>query len=122
MSSWILHVPEWVGEHYFEQLTAASRVQIENKRTGRIRYEWMAHQQRNEALDLTVYAHPGLWILQKIIDPVTFDDLSAIVSQVQNGNAPLTLAKAMGSRIISRAQMYTTENKEFVLEKAPPGK
>jgi phage terminase large subunit GpA-like protein len=94
--------PNWVSEEYFDQLTAESKVPIKNKRTGRIRFEWVANQQRNEALDLTVYAHAGLWILQKFIDPVTYNDLSAIVAEVQKGANPTTLARAVGRRVLSR--------------------
>jgi phage terminase large subunit GpA-like protein len=94
--------PNWVSEDYFDQLTAESKVPIKNKRTGRIRFEWVANQQRNEALDLTVYAHAGLWILQKFIDPLTYNDLSAIVAEVQKGASPTTLARTIGRRIISR--------------------
>jgi phage terminase large subunit GpA-like protein len=93
--------PEWTTNDYFEQLTAESKVPVKNRRTGRVRYEWVANQQRNEALDLTVYAHAGLWILQKFIDPVTYNDLSAIVAEVQKGAAPTSLVSPRQRRIIS---------------------
>lgn len=94
--------PSWTTEDYFDQLTAESKVPVKNKRTGRIKFEWVANQQRNEALDLTVYAHAGLWILQKIIDPLTFNDLTALVAEVQKGASPTTLAQPTRIRVLSQ--------------------
>jgi phage terminase large subunit GpA-like protein len=96
------HFPRWTTDDYFDQLTAESKIPIKNRRTGRIKFEWVANQTRNEALDLTVYAHAGLWILQKFIDPVTYNDLSALVAEVQKGANPVTLAKPRARRIISQ--------------------
>ena len=43
----------------------------------------VTNQTRNEALDLTVYAHAALWILQKIIDPrVNYGNLESISEMV----------------------------------------
>lgn len=95
------HFPAWTTKDYFDQLTAESKVPVKNRKTGRIRYEWIANQTRNEALDLTVYAHAGLWILQKFIDPVTYNDLSAIVAEVQKGASPTTLVQHRGRRVLS---------------------
>lgn len=93
--------PEWTTDDYFEQLTAESKVPVKNRKTGRIRYEWVMNQTRNEALDLTVYAHAGLWILQKIIDRKTFEDLSALLAEVQKGASPQTLVTAPRRRVLS---------------------
>lgn len=95
------HFPAWTTKDYFDQLTAESKVPVKNRKNGRVRYEWIANQTRNEALDLTVYAHAGLWILQKFIDPVTYNDLSAIVAEVQKGSSPTTLAQRPGRRVLS---------------------
>ncbi len=97
-----LHFPNWTSEEYFDQLTAESKVPRKNKRTGRVKYEWVPNQLRNEVLDLTVYDHGGLWILQKIIDPTTYNDLSALVAEVQKGKNPATLAKPAVRRVISQ--------------------
>lgn len=96
-----LHFPDWTTEDYFDQLTAESKVPRKNKRTGRVHYEWVPNQLRNEALDLTVYAHAGLWILQKILDPATFNDLAALSAEVEKGLNPATLRKPVQRRILS---------------------
>lgn len=97
-----MHFPEWTSEDYFSQITAESRVPVKNRKTGRTRFEWVMNQTRNEALDLTVYAHAGLWILQKIIDPVSYNDLTALAAAVQMGQAPATMQAAVGRRVLSR--------------------
>ena len=43
----------------------------------------------------------GLWVLQKFIDSKTFNNLSAIVAEIQKGNGPTTLSIAAGRRVIS---------------------
>ncbi len=96
------HYPEWVPDDYFDQLTAESKIPVKNKRTGRTHYEWVTNQQRNEALDLTVYAHAGLWILQKIIDPATYGDFTKLAEAVWAGAAPLTMRRAVGRRVLSQ--------------------
>jgi phage terminase large subunit GpA-like protein len=82
-----LHFPEWMTDEYFWQLTAESKVPVRNRRTNVPRYYWVKNQERNEALDLTVYAHAALWILQNKIDPKTYRDLSALHAAVSNGRA-----------------------------------
>lgn len=46
---------------------------------------WVKNQERNEALDLTVYAHAALWILQNKIDPKTYRDLSTLHAEIVRG-------------------------------------
>jgi phage terminase large subunit GpA-like protein len=96
------HFPKWTTEDYFDQLTAESKVPRKNKTTGRVRYEWVPNQLRNEALDLTVYAHAGLWILQKLIDPTTYNDLAALSAAVEAGGNPTTLRRPVQRRIVSQ--------------------
>jgi phage terminase large subunit GpA-like protein len=72
-----LHFPEWTTDDYFGQLTAGTKVPARNRRTNVTRHYWVKNQERNEALDLTVYAHAALWILQNKIDPKTFRPLRA---------------------------------------------
>ncbi len=79
------HFPEWTTNDYFDQLTAESKIPVKNKRTGRTHFEWVTNQARNEALDLTVYAHAGLWILQKILAPKVYANLGTLLAQVQIG-------------------------------------
>ncbi len=96
------HFPDWTSDSYFDQLTAESKRPMRNKRTGRVTYEWVANQTRNEALDLTVYAHAGLWVLQKILDPETYGDLTKLAEAVWAGTSPSSLRPVIGRRVISK--------------------
>jgi phage terminase large subunit GpA-like protein len=76
-------------------LTAESKVPVRNRRTNVTRYYWVKNQERNEALDLTVYAHAGLWLLQNKIDRQTYGDLFALHTEVMKGHSepePRTLS------------------------------
>jgi phage terminase large subunit GpA-like protein len=75
-----LHFPMWTTEEYFAQLTSEKKVSVRNKRTRVTKVTWVKTQTRNEALDLEVMSMAALFILQNILDPATFGDLSAIVS------------------------------------------
>ena len=98
-----IHFPEWTTDEYFSQLTAESKVPVRNRRTNVTRYYWVKNQERNEALDLTVYAHAGLWLLQNKIDPANFRDLSALHAEVMRGHAdpvrPLLAPRVISSGI-----------------------
>ena len=96
-----LHFPEHTTDEYFSQLTAESKVPVRNKRSNVTRYYWVKNQERNEALDLTVYAHAALWILQNKIDPKTYGDLAALHKLVCAGQAEPE-RKVLAPRIISR--------------------
>ncbi len=72
------HLPDWVTEEYLNQLTSERKITERNKRTRRLYRHYVSTHSRNEALDLTVYAHGGLFILQNFIDPVTFRDLDRL--------------------------------------------
>ena len=93
--------PDWVTEDYFGQLTAESKVPVKNRKTGKIRWEWIMNQTRNEALDLTVYAHAALWILQKVIDKNTYENLSTLLASVQEGNQSAGRSTNRLRRVIS---------------------
>jgi len=56
------HLPEWVDEEYVEQLTAEKAIRKYVKGRGAVR-EWVKTRERNEALDLEVYALAALYIL-----------------------------------------------------------
>lgn len=96
------HLPEWVTDEYLQQLTAEKKIPVRNRTTRAQRFVYVRTHSRNEALDLTVYAHGALFILQTIIDPVTFRDLSRLAAVVQQGKAPGTLAVARPRRVRSR--------------------
>lgn len=94
-----LHFPDWTTDEYFSQLTAESKLPVRNRRTGVTRYFWVKNQDRNEALDLTVYAHAALWLLQNKIDPTRFRDLSTLHESVLRGQAEAPVA-TIGPRVI----------------------
>jgi phage terminase large subunit GpA-like protein len=96
-----IHFPSHVTDEYFSQLTAESKVPVRNRRTNVTRYYWVKNQERNEALDLTVYAHAALWILQNKIDPKSYGDLSVLHQLVIRGQSE-PQHKVLGARVISR--------------------
>jgi phage terminase large subunit GpA-like protein len=57
-----VHLPEWVDEEYVAQLTAEKAIRKYVKGRGAVR-EWVKLRERNEALDLEVYALAALYIL-----------------------------------------------------------
>lgn len=50
-------------EHYFRGITAEERVPVRNKRTNKIKYEWIKRYERNEPLDCRVYAIAAAYVL-----------------------------------------------------------
>ena len=56
-----VHLPEWVDEEYLAQLTAEKAIRKYVKGRGAVR-EWVKLRERNEALDLEVYALAALYI------------------------------------------------------------
>jgi phage terminase large subunit GpA-like protein len=57
-----MHLPDWTDAEYVAQLTAEKAVRKYVKGRGSVR-EWIKLRERNEALDLEVYALAGLYIL-----------------------------------------------------------
>jgi len=57
-----VHLPDWVDEEYLAQLTAEKAIRKYVKGRGAVR-EWIKLRERNEALDLEVYALAALHIL-----------------------------------------------------------
>ncbi|HTK30721.1 MAG TPA: phage terminase large subunit family protein [Candidatus Saccharimonadaceae bacterium] len=57
-----VHLPEWVDEEYLAQLTAEKMIRKYVKGRGAVRH-WIKLRERNEALDLEVYALAALHIL-----------------------------------------------------------
>jgi phage terminase large subunit GpA-like protein len=56
------HLPEWIDQEYIAQLTAEKAIPVFKKGRGTVR-EWHKTRERNEALDLEVYALAALYIL-----------------------------------------------------------
>jgi phage terminase large subunit GpA-like protein len=95
-----MHFPEWVTEEYFAQLTGEKKITVVDKRTRTRKAVYVKTHTRNEALDLTVYCHAGLFVLQNYCDPLYFRDLAKIVKDAQAGVAPGT-APVKGRRVRS---------------------
>lgn len=56
------HFPEYDRE-YFKMLTAEQLQMLKNKKTGKVTYQWVKKQPRNEALDVRVYARSAAYIV-----------------------------------------------------------
>src|ERR1043166_2510958 len=57
-----VHLPDWVDDEYLAQLTAEKAIRKYVKGRGAVR-EWIKLRERNEALDLEVYALAALYML-----------------------------------------------------------
>ena len=57
-----MHLPDWIEEEYLEQLTSEKAVRRYKKGRGAVR-EYIKTRERNEALDLEVYALAALYSL-----------------------------------------------------------
>lgn len=103
------HLPDWVTDEYLKQLTSEQKIPVRNKRTRRVRKQYVQVYSRNEALDLTVYAHAGLFILQNYIDPITFRNLDRLLELLRQAGGrgaaaggPSTPRPRSGRRILSQ--------------------
>lgn len=76
-----IHLPDWVDEELLEQLTAERLVLEPDKRTGIKRRSYRKTRERNELLDLTVYAMAALVALQAM-DPA-FRDLAQVLARLE---------------------------------------
>ncbi|WP_373504669.1 phage terminase large subunit family protein [Aestuariivirga sp.] len=56
-----IHLPDWADGEWLKQLTAEQLVTVKTKR-GFQRLEWQKLRERNEALDVRVYARAAAWI------------------------------------------------------------
>ena len=56
-----IHLPKWIDAEWLKQLTAEQLVTTKNRR-GFSKLEWQKMRDRNEALDLRVYARAAAWI------------------------------------------------------------
>lgn len=94
-----MHFPEWVTEEYFDQLTAEVRMPKPNRITRKEKFVYVQQHPRNEALDLTVYAHAGLFVLQNFLGPAVYRDLPRLLAKVQeNKPAPAHQGRRVRSR------------------------
>jgi phage terminase large subunit GpA-like protein len=56
-----VHLPDWIDSEWLKQLTAEQLVTVKSRR-GFSKLEWQKLRERNEALDLRVYARAAAWI------------------------------------------------------------
>jgi phage terminase large subunit GpA-like protein len=56
-----IHLPDWVDDEWLKQFVAEQLVTVKTRR-GFPRLEWQKLRERNEALDLRVYARAAAWI------------------------------------------------------------
>lgn len=97
-----MHLPQWTTDEYLEQLVGEKKITVRDKRTQTRKSLYVKTHNRNEALDLTVYCHAGLFCLQTMIDPTTFRDLGRLANVImETQNNPLTLVPPRVRRCIS---------------------
>ena len=58
-----VHVPQGANAEWMQQLTAESLVSVRDKKRGFAKLDWRKTRERNEALDMAVYARAALWVL-----------------------------------------------------------
>jgi phage terminase large subunit GpA-like protein len=103
-----MHLPDWVTDEYLEQLTGEKKITVRDKRTRTKKVLYVKTYSRNEALDLTVYCHAGLFALplgslgvvsevepQHFIAPAIYRDLDKLAEAVKQGHS----AEALAARV-----------------------
>jgi phage terminase large subunit GpA-like protein len=97
------HLPDWVTDEYLKQLLAEKKIKVRDKRTRRPKVIYVRTHSRNEALDLTVYAHAAMDVLQKIIDPVRYRDLGKLAAKIkERAEVPDIADRPQGRRVRSK--------------------
>ncbi len=81
-----MHMPDWIPEHYIDQMTAEKKV-VKRTKQGTWQVEWVTTG-RNEAFDLEVYCLAALFTLQTFINPGLYRDLARL-HQLISAGAPL---------------------------------
>lgn len=82
-----MHIPEWIDDEYLEQLTAerALRKYVKGRGLARV---WVKTRDRNEALDLEVYALAGLYILGQPFIKALGERAARFAKPLEPGAAP----------------------------------
>ena len=93
-----IHIPQWVPDQYYDQMTAEKKVMIRNRKTGRSHAEYV-QSGRNEALDLEVYCLCLLFVLQNFLTPSIFRDLARLRDAIATGTS--TAPAQRGRRVRS---------------------
>lgn len=58
-----IHLPQGVDAEWIQQLVAEQLISVKNKKTGRVKREWQKTRDRNEAIDMRVYARAAAYAL-----------------------------------------------------------
>jgi phage terminase large subunit GpA-like protein len=82
------HLPDWTSDEYLLQLTSEKKIAERDKRTRRTKYHWVRSYARNEALDMMVYSHGALFILQHYVEPGKYMDLGRLADRLTYGDDP----------------------------------
>lgn len=88
-----IHLPEWVDDEFIDQLTAEKKIRKYVKGRGSVG-EYVKLRERNEALDLTVYALSGLYICGPATVRSLPDRAGRLSVRVEPGAAPKPTAAA----------------------------
>lgn len=96
-----IHLPAWVTDEYLEQITAEKRIPVTDPKTRITRYRWMKRRDRNESLDLWVYALAGLWIITKILAPGV--DLESLAQQASAAHGDMVYSGSGRGRKVRSA-------------------
>ncbi len=83
-----MHFPAGLAEEYYKGLAAEKFVTIPDPKTGRESSKWIQVYDRNEPLDVEVYNVAALYVLQRLLAPQLFGDLSKIL-EMTKGTAPI---------------------------------
>ncbi len=86
-----MHLPEWATEEYLEQLTGEKKIMVRDRRTRTRKPLYVKTYTRNEVLDLTVYCHAALFILQHFVAPSVYRDLGKLAQALRQGQLPEAL-------------------------------
>lgn len=102
-----IHLPSWVSDAYLDQLGAEKRVSVTDPKTRRTTFKWVKVRDRNEALDLWVYALSGWWILTRILAPYLggqggTEHLQALARRASEARDELTYGQPAGRTLRSR--------------------
>jgi phage terminase large subunit GpA-like protein len=103
-----LHLPAWVTDEYLEQLTGEKKIPLMNRRTRTTRRVYVKTHLHNEALDLTVYAHGALAVLQQFVAPQIYGDLARVKAALDERREPQSLVPARTRRMRTPAVYGTT--------------
>ena len=76
------HLPDWTTDEYIRQLASEKKIRERDHRSRRFHWRYISIHPRNEALDLTVYAHGGLFVLQNFIDPARYRNFERLQQEV----------------------------------------